>query len=101
MREYYNTNRESGDTLAPSVTQARNQRLTILAFFERHPDTLFAPHEIQRRVLPTAPLTSVRRAMTNLTEEGRLEKTHEMERGSYGKQVHRWRLRQEESEYLW
>jgi Fe2+ or Zn2+ uptake regulation protein len=98
MREYYNTNRESGETLVASERQARNQRLSILAFFEQHPGSLFAPHQVQQRVLPTAPLTSVRRAMTNLTDEGHLEKTREMEYGTYGKQVHRWRLRSPQNE---
>lgn len=93
MKEYYNTNRESGDTLVSSELQAKNQRLIVLGFFKRNPDLLLAPHEVQSRVLPTAPLTSVRRALTNLTDQGLLEKTKEMKRGTYGKQVHRWRLR--------
>lgn len=89
-REYFNTNREVGHVLAASHGHARQQRLTVQAFFEAHPDRCFAPHQIP---MPSGtPLTSVRRAITNLTEAGVLEKTDRMVAGTYGKQVHCWRL---------
>ena len=37
------------------------------------------------------PLTSIRRAMTDLTAEGMLVKTDYRVEGSYGKKVHTWR----------
>jgi hypothetical protein len=95
VKEYYNTNRESGSVLAQSQAHARDQKMHILQFFERNPGTLFAPHEVQAAVLPEAPLTSIRRALTNLTDQGLLEKTDKMRLGTYGKMVHRWRLRPE------
>jgi hypothetical protein len=90
MREFYNSNREVGHVLANSHGQARQQRLMVQAFFEAHPDRHYAPHEVP--MPPGTPLTSVRRAITNLTEQGVLEKTGRMVQGTYGKQVHMWRL---------
>jgi DNA-binding IclR family transcriptional regulator len=88
--EYYNTNAETGTVLADSYGQAKQQRQMVQRWFEQHPDHYFAPHQIP---MPSGtPLTSVRRAVTNLTEQGVLEKTDRMVAGTYGKQVHTWRL---------
>jgi len=37
-----------------------------------------------------APITSVRRAITDLTTEEKLVKTDIMKKGKYGKEVHCW-----------
>lgn len=88
--EFYNTNAETGTVLAGSYGQARQQRQMVQRWFELHPDRYFAPHQIP---MPSGtPLTSVRRAVTNLTEQGVLEKTDRMVQGTYGKQVHTWKL---------
>ena len=92
MQSYYNTNRESGRTLLASEANAITQEAIILAFFESNDAGLFSPCDVQKEVLSTCPLTSVRRAMTNLSSEGLLEKTKMMKIGIYGKQVHTWRL---------
>ena len=49
------------------------------------------PFEVRESVLPECPITSARRAMTNLTESGLLVKT-DMRRERYGKKNHVWRL---------
>jgi hypothetical protein len=59
-----------------------------------HPDNSFAPHEIKANVLPHSPITSSRRAITNLTNAKALTKTSEQITGNYGKPVYKWRLRQ-------
>jgi hypothetical protein len=38
------------------------------------------------------PITSIRRAMTNLSDNGKLEKTNEFVMGNYGKKEHLWQL---------
>ena len=40
-----------------------------------------------------APITSVRRAITDLTTEDKLIKTDIMKKGIYGKEVHCWKLK--------
>ena len=38
------------------------------------------------------PITSIRRAMTNLTDDGMIVKTQETVKGVYGKNEHLWSL---------
>lgn len=93
-RDYYNTNGEAGDVLRESRNGARAQQDAVLALFTRRPEALLAPHEVHEILGAGAtPLTSIRRAITNLTEAGLLEKTDERRLGQYGKYVYCWRLR--------
>jgi len=106
MRDYINTNKESGGTLAMSRKKARAQQEVIMDFYRERPFRRFAPHEIQELVLPNAPLTSVRRAMTNLADAGLLTKSKRADAvGSYGKQVHFWSYRpynrEQKQQELW
>lgn len=91
-RDYHNTNRETGAVLRESRSTARAQQEVILEFFRSHPGRHYSPDQIHQAVLPAAPITSVRRAITNFTDDGFLEKTAHMITGSWGKQVHTWRL---------
>lgn len=93
MKHYHNTNAESGQTLAKSEAKARTQEEAILAYFQAHPSDSLSPAFVGLNVLPNAPLTSIRRAMTNLAGEGKLEKTDVMTMGTFGKHVHTWRLK--------
>lgn len=89
---FYNTIREEGTELAQSQRQASAQEVRILTFFEDRPWQGFSPFQIQRLVLPECPITSVRRAITNLTKAGKLEKTDVMLKERYGKRNHYWKL---------
>jgi DNA-binding response OmpR family regulator len=91
---YFNTNKESGATLAASKTKAKGQEGKILAYFREHPGRRFSPSQIQKEVLPNAPLTSIRRAITVLTEKrSKLEKTNMQVMGIYGKKEYCWTLK--------
>ena len=87
---YYNTNQETGNTLKGSWKKTDRQEDLILEFFQRNHGLSFSPEIINKRVLPAVPLTSVRRAITNLTNDGRLRKTSVMVKGKYGKKIHTW-----------
>ena len=87
-RVYYNTNKESGDTLVKSNNSALKQEDVILNVFLGN--SKLTPEEVLRFSGLNVPLTSIRRAMTNLTNDGKLEKTNTMKKGSYGKMVHTW-----------
>jgi|TARA_R100001530_G_scaffold58440_3_gene42457 hypothetical protein len=94
---YYNTNKETGESLKKSWEQARSQEEVILRFFEHYPYRSFTPFEVQEeiRILQGKewPITSVRRAMTDLTNDDRLIKVNSvMKAGKYGKPNHMWRL---------
>lgn len=90
---YYNTAHESCRQLAESQRTALSQEAVILRFMLQHQGQCFTPFDIQRRLMPTVPITSIRRAMTNLTIKGDLEQTHNMKQGEYGKPNHTWRAR--------
>lgn len=90
---YFNTNVETGLTLEKSEKKAYDQEKMILWLFSStHKD--YTPDEVYERLYAhtNVPITSVRRAMTNLTNKGRLEKTDQQRTGSYGKKVSVWRL---------
>ena len=93
MKTFHNTLNETGDELFYSRAKARSQQERILAFFREHPDEHFTPFEIHEYVLPNAPITSVRRGMTNLQKAGYLAKTDMQVLGYLGKNNHCWRLK--------
>jgi hypothetical protein len=92
---YYNTNKIEGKALAEARQRNLSQEDKVLALFMRYPDRDFSPHAVQSYVMPNAPLTSTRRAITNLTKKGYLEKNTTAKRimGPYGTLVHTWRLK--------
>lgn len=92
---YYNTNKESGKTLINSNTKASKQELKVLKFFEaRENSERFSPEDILDEVDfgRSVPITSVRRAITNLTNAGYLKKTSITKQGKFGKQIHTWQI---------
>jgi hypothetical protein len=92
---YYNTNDETGDALKSSRRKAGTQEEIILHFFTNNPNLQLSPFDIQNILGLNAPITSIRRAITNLATNGDLRKTKLMKIGPYGKQVHTWRLNNE------
>ena len=83
---YFNTNKETGAVLGRSEEKAGTQEEIIYRHFLRYPKRTmgFSPSQL-RIVLPDSPITSIRRALTNLTTAGKLTKTKTMTLGGYGK----------------
>lgn len=88
---YFNTTHESGPTLGQYREKAATHDDAVLAHFRRY-GGLWTPSEVHRAVMPQAPLTSARRAMTNLTGAGELERTEVKRDGRYGRAEYCWRL---------
>ena len=88
---YYNTNSESPTQAAESTAKTQKQELVILAFFKKQREPL-SPSMVHKAFLEIWPITSVRRAMTDLTLAGELVKTKETVPGAYGKREHLWAL---------
>lgn len=65
-------------------------RSEVLAFFMANPGP-HTPCRIHRFVFPDKMLTSVRARITELTDDGKLEKLDVYEAGLYGKPAHTWR----------
>lgn len=91
---YFNTTGQAGDQLAEYRQAAASQEELIKHFFCQRPGQEFTPSQLTP-VLPSAPLTSVRRALSNLTAQGVLEKTTKQRPGAYRRPEHFWRLRAE------
>lgn len=98
---YVNTTDSTADELARYERQARTQEDRILAFFRSHePGAAFTPSQISIRVMPEAPLTSVRRAMTRLTGRKRLHRKLARRTGPYGRPEHFWTLAPRNAEVM-
>jgi len=69
-KQFYNTTKEDGDELVESTENAIKQTDAILDFFKQNPDKEFNAEYINKNVLPHAFRTSIRRALTNLEEDG-------------------------------
>lgn len=91
-REYYNTLNESGSVAKESKDKAKKQKDKIFSIF-RHTLRPMTPTEIWENFGfkdNNTPLTSIRRAITNLESEGLLEKTDIKKPGIYGKANYCW-----------
>lgn len=76
--------------------QAEKQDEKILAFFRANPRMDFSPSDVWRMAfdIQRVPITSVRRAITELTDAGFLVKVENViKTGTYGRPEHLWRLK--------
>lgn len=90
---YYDTTRLPLDALASAVRRAEQQDDAVLAAFRCH--LILAPSRCHSVVTATGTpmlLTSVRRAIANLTKAGALRKLDRMSPGPYGSPEHLWEL---------
>jgi len=89
---YHNTNNLESDELAKRDCLAITQEEKILALFTRTKDD-FTPSEVHKLIFNNStPITSVRRAMTNLTRDNHLVKTDTQRLGDFGNLCYAWRL---------
>ncbi|MFH1486017.1 MAG: hypothetical protein ABIH46_08105 [Chloroflexota bacterium] len=99
---HYNTTAQRGKALKARWAKAESQEAEILALFTRRSTSTFTPWQVQAFLFSgsATPITSVRRAMTDLTKAGKLRKTERMGKGPYGQPCHLWELAQEEASDL-
>jgi len=69
-----------------------SQEARIANFFTYYSDLRLTPPEVKNAVGFNCPLTSVRRALTQLTSKGVLRKTNETAEGLFGTTNHKWGL---------
>ena len=90
---FYNTTMESGRTLESYQAKAGAQESAVMALFADMPRALYTPFDVAKAVFQdNVPITSVRRAMTNLTTAGVLAKTPHKAKGKYGRLCYTWKL---------
>lgn len=92
---FYNTTNETGERLADYQHKAETQDEAILRVFRYadkvHPKGL-TPSEAHELAGLKSPITSIRRAITNLTKDGKLQKTDDKREGPFGRPEYVWRL---------
>lgn len=91
MDAYINTTKSTGKILDLFEAKAQNQEGAIASFFIRNENRDFTPSEVWARLYDgSVPLTSVRRAITRLTDAGVLSKTEQQRKGPYGRPEFCW-----------
>ena len=88
---FYNTNQEGLEEFSDSSRKAAKQSDVILRLLEMA-KTPMSPSMVYKALGQEWPITSIRRAMTNLTDDGEIVKTQKTTKGIYGKKEHLWAL---------
>lgn len=93
------TDRQRKELAKSALTQDEAVRL----FFSKEVgsftvEDVYNSLRLNRIISPKTPITSIRRSMTNLSDNpkrnitnGYLEKTTDVEQGDFGKNIHKWR----------
>ena|SRR3990167_4836984 len=90
---FYNTTKETFDTLETSIKKAKFQDEIILSAFQEN--NKMTPSECWINYFKTeeVPITSIRRSINTLTLNEKLIKTDEKKIGIYGKPEYFWQLK--------
>jgi hypothetical protein len=89
---YYNTTHSIHPELTRYEEKAKSQEERILEYFKTY-EVSATPSNLLRVLFhDQVPLTSIRRAFTNLTNAGDLVKTDRQVRGPYDRPEYQWRL---------
>jgi len=88
---YHNTLDAGGATLVIYKVQAEGQDNRVLEFMRHNRRVEFSCEDISRHVLPRAPVTSARRALSNLYRDGFIVSTGKVP-GRYNRPIYLWRI---------
>ena len=88
---YHATTGATGAVLEARRRRTERQEDIVLRMFENS-ERGWTPDELWEYMDVSWPITSVRRAISNLTRDGKLEKTNIKRMGAYGHETHVWRL---------
>jgi len=95
---FYNTIELSGEELQKAKIDCKSQEDYIKWIFTKKPTLEITPSELLLYFENNVPITSIRRALTNLTNDNILEKTSNYRMGNYGKPEHIWKLKKIKSD---
>lgn len=93
MNKFFNTIGIPQDLLIIELEKVEKQQDKVITIFEVSMMLGLTPTEVFKALGEQYPITSIRRAITNLTEAGKLRKTVKMRKGMYGKMNYVWELR--------
>lgn len=91
MSTFYNTISLDGEELerAKENCKSQEERLQLLIKVNQKV-TPFEAHELYEKHFPKVPITSIRRALTNLTKRGLFTRTEIQQKECYGKVNYNW-----------
>lgn len=90
--DFFNTIHLTGTDLLEAKGKASDQNARVLEIIRKGGKmTPFEVWKVYCSKFPECPLTSIRRAMTTLTDQGKLERLYEMKAGKYGMKNHLWK----------
>ena len=96
---YYNTTNQGGKQLKLNWDKAINQKQKVLGVFQLTPTAHYCPDDVLMALKElnkkdnNAPITSIRRAISDLTKDGYLVKTDRKVMGNWGRLTYTWKLR--------
>ncbi len=90
--DFYNTTKEEGEELLESTEDAKKQTEVILDYFKQNPEEECSAEDINNRILPKAFRTSIRRALTNMEEDGLIICVGQTRSGDTHKKIKEYRL---------
>lgn len=96
----YSTDHFTEEQKAATKANANKQEARILEFFRDYVPAWgsIGVSTIWAAISSTnEPITSFRRALTNLAKQGKVEKTDEVRMGMYGRNEHLWRLKRDDA----
>ena len=88
---FYETINQTDSALKESKKKTRKQEDLIYSLFQKRKRPL-SPSMVLSQSGLNCPITSIRRAMTDLTNLGKIVKTDRQIKGLYGKAEHLWEL---------
>jgi len=95
---YHNTLGIHGADLSIAEERALSQEEKVLELFQNNPEAELTPVDVHRilcereKINPLTPITSIRRAMSNLTHAGKLDKTVHTKPGLFNMPNLTWKL---------
>lgn len=96
LKIFHNTISLVGKKLTEARKKAKTQNERIYLIFVENKGKKMTPFDVHSKyskLYPNAPITSIRRSITHLTDNGAIEKLDKMQKGSYGKNNHLWTLK--------
>lgn len=91
METFFNTTNQEGEQLALAIEAASTQQEIIKSLYAKQKRPLSASQVLNILNL-NCPITSVRRAITTLKNEGILEKTEHKIKGMYSRQEYQYQI---------
>ena len=93
---FYNTTNEKNIELETARDEAKKQDRRVFAVFAAHGNAaMLSPWTVKEAMNTEAPITSIRRSINTLTNNGQLIKTKVRVMGQYGRPCFCWRLNTE------